>query len=522
MPTPKTSASHPLQIQALSVGQGGGRLGLTLCPGKHQSNAQSGAWARDLEADMAVIAAFGAKALVTLMEREELDFLRVPPERLRAAAGMHGIDWYHLPIPDQGVPGEDFEAAWDYAGLRLRGLLGAGNNVVVHCMGGLGRTGTVAARLLIEHGVSAEEAITSVRAARHGTIENATQEAHVRNYVPTLPAPEALQRRERAWGCILGGALGDAFGYEVEFIKLTGIRQRFGPEGLREAVLHDGKLMVSDDTQMTLFTAEGMFRGLRQGGSSDAILGAVHRAYLDWYETQRGQQRKHDPVGELALAPELREERAPGITCLNALLSGGMGSPERPVNDSKGCGGVMRVAPLGLLEGFSEGEIFDMGLRAAAFTHTHPTGYLASGMMSLLVFYLAGGLSPHAAVEAAMPRLRVWEGQRETRKAVQKAMELASVAGTPPEQDVKALGLGWVAEEALAIGLYAVLRGGNFREVLAIAANHDGDSDSTASIAGQLWGAWRGMEGMPQHWIQALDVHRPLTRLLSAGLRAHF
>ena len=71
----------------------------------------------------------------------------------------------------------------------------------------------------------------------------------------------------------------------------------------------------------------------------------------------------------------------------------------------------------------------------------------------------------------------------------------------------------------MAIGLYAALVGGSFAEALAIAANHDGDSDSTASIAGQLRGAFAGLSDLPDAWTRRLDVHRPMTRLIRELLR---
>ena len=81
------------------------------------------------------------------------------------------------------------------------------------------------------------------------------------------------------------------------------------------------------------------------------------------------------------------------------------------------------------------------------------------------------------------------------------------------------MGEGWIGEEALAVGVYAALAGQSFREVFAIAANHDGDSDSTASIAGQLYGAWKGMTDLPQSWVEQLDVFDPAMRLVTELLK---
>jgi ADP-ribosyl-[dinitrogen reductase] hydrolase len=175
----KTSTSHPLRIDSVAVGRACGRIGLTFCPGKKQTDALSGVWDRSLDDDMKAIKAFGALALVTLMPDSELQSLRVSPHQIRDKASGLGVDWYQLPIPDAGIPDQSFEDLWADAGLRLRALLKAGHNIVIHCKGGLGRTGTVAARLLIEFGMDPKMAIQSVRKARPGAVENNLQEKYI-------------------------------------------------------------------------------------------------------------------------------------------------------------------------------------------------------------------------------------------------------------------------------------------------------------------------------------------------------
>ena len=175
----KTSTSHPLRIDSVPAGNACGRIGLTFCPGKKQTDALTGVWDRSLADDMEVINAFGAAALVTLMPDSELQSLLVSPDQIRRKASELGIEWYQLPIPDAGIPDHSFEDSWADAGPRLRALLKDGHNIVIHCKGGLGRTGTVAARLLIEFGVNPRTAIQSVRRARPGSIENSLQEKYI-------------------------------------------------------------------------------------------------------------------------------------------------------------------------------------------------------------------------------------------------------------------------------------------------------------------------------------------------------
>ena len=173
---PRTSDSYPLQIAFVET-PGNGRIGMTFCPGKHDPMAMTGPWARDMHTDLAAIADWGAVALVTLMESYELDKLGV--SGLGDAARAMGLGWYHLPVQDVSVPSAAFEEQWTDVGETLRKQLLAGQSIVVHCRGGLGRTGIVAARLLIELGEKPVTALERVRAARPGAVETAEQEEYV-------------------------------------------------------------------------------------------------------------------------------------------------------------------------------------------------------------------------------------------------------------------------------------------------------------------------------------------------------
>lgn len=186
----KTSRTHPLRIDELAADGGGGVIGLTFCPGKYQPDALSGHWERDLRTDLQVIREWGAAALVNLLEDHEMRALRVPELGEMAAESM---EYFHLPIRDGGVPGPGFEQAWASAGAQLRKHLRTGEKVLVHCKGGLGRTGTVAARLLVELGVDPEEAIRRVRDARPGAIDHPVQEDYLRRQksLPQEPIPPA-------------------------------------------------------------------------------------------------------------------------------------------------------------------------------------------------------------------------------------------------------------------------------------------------------------------------------------------
>ena len=173
----RTSLTHPLQIVAVTAGSQFGRVGITFCPGKYDRHAMTGEWDRDLALDLEAVRDWGAAAVVTLLEPKELTLLRV--ERLGEEVLRRNMLWFHLPIVDVSTPSERFEQEWNVAGEELRSMLRRRLDVMVHCRGGLGRAGTIAARLLIELGTKPTAAIAMVRAARPGAIETPEQEAFV-------------------------------------------------------------------------------------------------------------------------------------------------------------------------------------------------------------------------------------------------------------------------------------------------------------------------------------------------------
>jgi ADP-ribosyl-[dinitrogen reductase] hydrolase len=174
----RTSHTDPLRIAEIAMGPGRGKIGITFAPGKKQPDAMTGAWDRDLATDLDAILAWNAAAVVTLLEAHELDTLKIAG--LGEEVRRRHMEWHHSPIEDVGVPTPDFEAAWDAGSAQLRSLLEIGANVLVHCKGGRGRAGMVAARLLVEDGVSPEQALKMVRTARKDAIETAQQEQWVK------------------------------------------------------------------------------------------------------------------------------------------------------------------------------------------------------------------------------------------------------------------------------------------------------------------------------------------------------
>jgi len=326
--------------------------------------------------------------------------------------------------------------------------------------------------------------------------------------------------RDRVRGCLLGGAVGDALGAPVEFLRLPEIRARFGPAGIRDLAPAYGRLgAITDDTQMTLFTAEGLLLAWRRYSLRGICHppSMMHAAYLDWLRTQGEAPGFAAPgIGGLAALPEMNSRRAPGNTCLSALLAATrLGEPAR--NDSKGCGGVMRVAPCGLLATHpaSPAEAFRLGCEAAALTHGHPSGILASGHFAATIAALRGGAALAPALDAADAVLAGREGAAETVAALAAARALAA-RGRPTPEALESLGGGWVAEEALAIAVACALVAEDFADGVRLAVNHSGDSDSTGAIAGNLLGLLWGEGAIPPDWLEALELRAEIAAVADA------
>ncbi|WP_064735956.1 ADP-ribosylglycohydrolase family protein [Azohydromonas australica] len=335
--------------------------------------------------------------------------------------------------------------------------------------------------------------------------------------------PDSLSRLQ---GCLLGGAVGDALGAPVEFKSRAQILRRFGPEGVTGMEPAFGGIgRITDDTQMTLFTAEGLLRGWVRGccKGTTSYAGVTAHAYLRWLITQGVRPSCaalfEDPdadAGWLLQQPELHEARAPGRTCLLALQAmTQLGEPAR--NDSKGCGGVMRVAPVGLFtwcqgRGGDVEEAFELGAELAALTHGHPSGLLPAGVLAVLVQELADGRSLGDALDTAQAYLCTKPRHQETLEALEQARALAG-SSLAPEKAIGRLGEGWVAEEALAIAVYCALVARDFRRGVLLAVNHDGDSDSTGSITGNLLGTLLGVQAIPAPWLRPLELREVIAEM---------
>lgn len=324
---------------------------------------------------------------------------------------------------------------------------------------------------------------------------------------------QQLQNKIR--GSITGGAIGDALGYPIEFVySFNDICARYGKEGITDFDMsypwlesEEKKALFSDDTQMTLYTAEGLLEAERNG---KPIAPTVCNAYLAWYAHQAGRKVKISYQSKLSEIEELNQNRAPGNTCLSALAA--IHAGKEPQNASKGCGGIMRVAPVGLYgaaHDWSPADTARLAGELAELTHLHPLSTYSSATLAVIVQLCA---SSEDAVDKEMFKGIVDKSLKivsdvygadaaamdEFLKIVGNAMSLENDPQSDWQIIEDRIGEGWVAEETLAIALFSTLRHvDDFSGCLISAVNHGGDSDSTGAVAGNIIGAILGDDAIP-------------------------
>ncbi|MBQ3244614.1 MAG: ADP-ribosylglycohydrolase family protein [Bacteroidaceae bacterium] len=467
---------------------------------------------------------FGIRHFIDLTEEGELR----PYSHLLPA----GTTYTRFPIADCGAP-KSIESVQSLL-LRIEELKKMNGYVYVHCWGGVGRTGTIVACYLSQNWGEPDlnlvlDALRKnfsemPKSAYKKTPETKEQIDFIKQFINTTTGykeEKAKRVTDSIRGCLMAGATGDALGYEVEFMSRRAILSRFGEQGITKFTLDNkGKALISDDTQMTLFTANGMLMGLTRGymrGIGGRPEEYVDGAYLDWYYTQTG-KKKEILINDfhytwLRDLPEMAQCRAPGNTCLQACES--MFRREHVHNNSKGCGGIMRVAPMALLDAgyasrdkntYSLVELAEAGGKIAECTHKHPLAFLPASLLTILLYKVV----PMAVKQVQEDIDRIinetldmldfiyidkYESEKQyLRDLSEKAIRLAH-SDISDADAIRELGEGWVAEETWAIALYSAVRHiDSVEDAIIASVNHDGDSDSTGSVCGNIMGAIYGYE----------------------------
>ena len=299
-------------------------------------------------------------------------------------------------------------------------------------------------------------------------------------------------------GCLLGGATGDARAYGVN-------------EG--------GKDLISDNTQLAIFTVDGMIwadaRAKKKG--IYAYVPCLFYSYQKWYYTQTGGLSDKDyefiMTGEVLSHEELFARRGEGVTSLNALASSiknSYGTIETRINNHNRPGCVIRTAPIGLYFANDPDMAFRVGCESAALTHGHTQAIMSAGYMAALIAYLGQGLALADAVSAALAKLDGLdeEGLSDGLPAelIRKGIELAE-AGKSPRHAIDNIGEGWFAPETAALATYlALTHEDDFEGAIKAAVDLDGNSDGIAPAVGNIVGCLVGSLDIPPDWILSLEL----------------
>lgn len=498
MTTPRTSDTHPIRVDWLDT-PWSGRVGLTFAPGKRQSQPLSGApWERSLPQDLdRLVTEYSARLLVSLVEDHELDGLGI--SELVSAADKRGLKVLRFPIADQGVPA----ALGDVAAVvnSVVAIARSGENVVIHCMGGLGRAGTIGGCLLVAAGDDARTALRKVGDARGPRApENEIQRRFVASFADHLSRTSSPTRRSRVLGAVLGAAIGDAIGHPTEFIgSFEAIRRSYPPAGVTGYTLfweRDGNRFApyTDDTQMAEVVLRALLHARTESFDLDATMEHMAAGFIEWSNNPQGGHRD------------------PGGACLAGChaLEAGTHWSEAGEATAGGCGSVMRAYPFGLVFAEDPATAEQWAVEHSKLTHRDPIALAASAAMALAVAAATRGEEVDSIQAALIDGASRYSS--ETAVMIERALKEA-LGGVEPEVTLSRL-RGWAAHEAIAAGAYVFSRHPDDpRAAILEAANTPGDSDSIATIAGALLGAHLGLEALPAVWVSEVERSNELLAL---------
>jgi len=474
----------PLRIAEVQPNACDGLIGITFAPGKKQPDGATGAHDRDLSADLDVIAVWNAAIVVTLIEDHEIRALQI--DGLGAEVERRFMEWRHWPIRDYSTPDAAFEAAWPVRSAQLRRLLASGARVLVHCKGGLGRAGMIAARLLVDCGDAPADAIRKVRAVRAAcAIETPEQEDWVaQGRLQSTSAPAAADRESclnRAMGALVGLAVGDAVGTTIEFAQKPDEPILLDMIGGGPFRLKAGEW--TDDTAMAIALAHSLV------AHPDVDPADLMDRFTAWHEVGAyACQGRCIDIGN-TVQTALRRYRRDGNP-----LAGPTG------DESSGNGALMRQAPVMIRHWRSRARMRQVVEIQTRTTHRSEATRKASRIFAEMVADAIGGASLVTILrsEAATDIDGAWRDQ--------------------PRSAIR--GSGYVVH-SLQAAVWAVARTTNFRSAILLAANLGEDADTTAAIAGQLAGAIYGLKGIPREWLDRLawrgDIEELAVTLFDAG-----
>lgn len=334
-------------------------------------------------------------------------------------------------------------------------------------------------------------------------------------------------------GTMTGCAVGDALGFLIEFMTMKNIQKKYGPYGLRTILkleCNDKQGIISDDTQMALFTADGMLGAAYTG---EPLVKGIYQSLSRWYYTQTErliqpelsawmhcQDYERHYGYDMMAEQKLFARRSPGKACLMSLATGRLFTQDTRPNQCQGSTVLSRAIPIGLWYAGDAERAFQTALDAAVLTHGHPHAYYAAATLGAMISLLASGKEMSVAFAEALRILQRREEDTQVLKAVIHAVDEA-VTDRNPVRAMKKIGLGWKADEALALAVYCVLKTGSLKDAVIMACNQDGDSDTCGAVCGAMTGAMYGLAAIPKNWRSNLEC-LPLLQQLTGCLYEHY
>ncbi len=494
--TSRTSETDPIEVGWISLPDGA-RVALTFAPGKTCPSSTGAPWARDLTADLAVLAGeYGIQVLVSLLTDSEL--AAIETQGLASACETAGISLLRSPIPDKHVP-----TLAQAQGLvrAVESHLAGGRTVAIHCLGGLGRTGTIAGCLMAGRGIESPAIFNALNSARGPTCPETEAQ---RRFIEEFPKPvtgseDEVDRISRCQGAVLGGAIGDAMGHPTEFLSMQDIHAKYGPKGVTDFTLFweaEGRRFApyTDDTQMAECVLIGLLDGRSVGDSLDGTMRRIAGLFVDWMDSPQG------------------GHRAPGNACLDGCtaLKEGVHWSQAGGPTAGGCGSVMRAYPFGLV--FADDlELAETWAVAHSYlTHGDPIAQAACGAMAVGIGLALQGRNVDGILRSMVQAARRYSAV--TADMMSEAIDEAR-RGVDPEVTLDRL-RSWAAHEAIAAAVYLVARHPDDPKAAILeGANTPGDSDSIATLAGALLGAICGVESLPRTWVSQVERGMNLSTL---------
>ena len=467
MPPPaKTNENDPLRIAAVRPGPGLGRIGIAFRPGAGDSHGRDGRWDRDLDAAVR----WGAAAVISLAASEEPDGLQV--RRLRAAVQDRHMEWWHLPVPDAQPPEPEFERAWTVAGDAIRDRLALGFDVLLHSECGMHRTGTVAARLLVELGQDCDEAIRKVREAQAVLAVEAQERevdvGHCRQAGPRRPRQDEESIRDRGVGALLGLAVGDAVGTTLEFQARDSAPRLVDLVGGGPFALRPG--CWTDDTAMALALADSLLKS----GDLDC------RDLMDRFEAWR-----HS--GEYSCTGSCFDIGITTSQALDRYLRAGDPLAGSTDPGTAGNGSLMRLAPVALRHWRDRASLDRVAAQQSRTTHAALEAVDACRAFAGLLADAISGMPRRSVLaprgfegSASIARILAGSWRGRARDTIQSS--------------------GYVVH-TLEAAIWSVARTADFRNAVLLAANLADDADTVAAVTGQLAGSLYGLSGIPEKWL---------------------